>query len=286
MRNMHRVGFVGWFLLDIAFSSGFSSLKDRYGAGGHPLWLAWFGFACLAILFVLLITVSVFYVRGENRLRDFYWSVERAPISLANFYWPHVVFAFLAGPLAGMTAGVLSSSLPDRLIIPCFSPFFILVALMFSSVILYLYEEMRVAQAAYLDFAKQLGVDDGALKAVKDRLRRAEDRDADIWAQTYVIHGGHRIRFTGEYTRRIPSFVLSLETATRTPYSCSQLAGQMHAETRALFTQIQNKAKKVDLWCVKGRTFLSVPLLSRHITADLLRDALDVLIDTAREVEH
>jgi hypothetical protein len=143
-----------------------------------------------------------------------------------------------------------------------------------------------VAQAAYLDFARQLGADDEALQAVKDRLRCAEDRDADIWAQTYVAHRGHRIRFTGEYTARIPCFVLSLETQAQTPDACLQLAEQRRAETRALFEGIQNKAKKVDLWRVEGRVFFRVPLLSRHITVDLLRDAMDVLIDTAREAKQ
>ena len=87
MRNMHRAGFLGWFLLAVAFNSGVFRLKDRCGAGDRPLWLAWLGLAGLAILFVLLIAVSIAYVRGENRLRDSYWRIERTPVSLANLYW-------------------------------------------------------------------------------------------------------------------------------------------------------------------------------------------------------
>jgi hypothetical protein len=285
MKNVCSLGFLGLLVLAGAISIGFQRLRECSGRRVPPHWLTWLGVAGVLVWLIVLVLVSVSYAQRANVLRNIYWSSERGPVNLANFYSRQLMLAFGLVVL-GCFLAALAAAVPWRIyptgalgfLLPILT-FSIVLAFLVTSIILHLQEEARMFEAAYFDFARQLGVEDRTLEDLKSHPHDFETPRFGLWAEAVVIHRGYSILFGGGQVGRIPCFVLIRETPTKTTASCRQLMPAMPDESRHRFERIRSKIKKADLWASEGTFFLAIPLISRCISAELLRDAMDVLVD-------
>jgi hypothetical protein len=280
MKNVYTVGFLVLFLLAGAISAG--RLLEHSANATRPPWLIALGVSAGIAWLILLVVVSVLYVRKANELRNSYWSVERRPVSLANPYRRQVIFAFGLAALSSVLGG-LAGIYPEE-ILGVFLPIltlFMVIAFLFASIILYIQEDARVGEAAYFDLAQQLGVDDKTLADLRNHPHDFQSPRYGLWAEAVVTYRGHPILFGCGQIVNLPCFVLIMETQTNTEYSGDELTQGMTEETRQRFENIRRQVKKVDLSCDEGTVLFTIPLISRTISVELLRGAMDVLIDVA-----
>jgi len=286
MKNVYSLGFIGLLVLAGAISVAFQQYSDHMSP---PHWLT---LASVLVWLILLVLVSVSYTRRANELRVLYWSVESGPVNLANFYSRQVWLAFGLVVLSCFLAA-LATSVPWRIyptdvlgiLLPAMT-FFVVLAFLFTSIVLYLQEEGRVFEAAYFDFVRQFGVNVGTLEDLNNRPQDFQSPRFGLWADVVVTHEGHPILFGGGQIGNLPCFALIMKTQTKSTNSCRQLTQTMSEKTSHRFKDIQGRIKKVDLWCDEGTFFLIVPFVSRSISVQLLRDAMDVLVGVTTDLRE
>ncbi|MHC4084496.1 MAG: hypothetical protein ACYSWZ_14375 [Planctomycetota bacterium] len=243
------------------------------------------GFTSL-ILFCLLGATLVLYARKENKIRILIWRNSEKAL-FKNIYATRLIVLVPALVLGGFLLGwgsprIFTQGIPYSLNLIATSTLLLgIVVLLPATIISYSYEEDRITEAMYVKFAREFGCDE----SVVNKLKFGKRKWPGIWAEITVNYKGQDILFCGEDTERptFPCFLVAIERKDKPKCSEIDLVRQMKPETKAIFEDIQNQVKYIELSCDKHKLFFRIPMIYRFrfnakISINFLQKAVDILL--------
>jgi len=238
------------------------------------------------ILFCLLGVTLVLYAWKENKLRVLVWR-NSEKTQYKNIYGTRLLVLVPAIILGGFLLGwvgarIFPQGVPDSLFLIAISALLlVIVVLLPATIVLYSYEEDRITGAMYVKLAGEFGCDESVL----NKLKFGKRKWPGIWAEITVNYKGRDILFCGEDTERptFPCFLIAIDRKDKPKCSEIELVRQMKPETKAIFEEIQNQVKDIELSCDKHKLFFRIPMMhifrfNTKISINFLQKATDVLL--------
>lgn len=244
------------------------------------------------LVMALLITSTVLYARQADRIRVSIYenSIETL---YRNAYWANlriVWIVVIAGGVffAGIVPKFFQQGMPRFLILLQSSVYIVVIALLFATVILYAREEERVTRAAFINFARKLGVDETTLQQFRQPVY-GNQKISGVWAEVRVNYKDCQFTLSAENvlgSAKRGCFRYFLISANKKrPEIKGDLSGLLNSQARGLFDEMSKelerswiyKEHKVQLLTSDGKLSCRVPLTPKA-TANHIHTAMDILL--------